>query len=64
MLLLLKDTLSIEDDDRNIHADQSVRLFARAIRTGTPAQSMKISALYHNFLIHYCRDLSYLAYMY
>ena len=29
-------------------------------KSGTPTQSVKISTLYHNFLIHYYRDFSYI----
>ena len=29
-------------------------------KSGTPTQSVKISTLYHNFLIHYCRDFSHI----
>ena len=36
MLLLLKDTFSIIMINRKIHADQSVRLFTRAIRREVP----------------------------
>ena len=43
------------------HADLFVRLFARAITSEVPPTlSMKISTLYHNFLIDYCRDFSHI----
>ena len=39
--------------NRKIHADLSVRLLPRAITSEVPPPSVKISTLYHNFLIHY-----------
>ena len=40
-----------------IDTDLSVRLFPRTTKTEVlPTQSLKISTLYHNFLIHCCRD--------
>ena len=43
------------------HADLFVRLFARAIISEVPPTlSVKISTLYHNFLIDYCRDFSHI----
>ena len=66
MQFLLKDTLSIEDENYLRHADLFVLLIPRAITSELPpTQSVKISTLYHNFLIDYCRDFSlYLVYMY
>ena len=43
------------------HADLFVRLFARVFESEVPPTlSVKISTLYHNFLIDYCRDFSYI----
>ena len=61
MLFFLKDTLSIEDENCSRHADLLVCLFARAITSEVPPTlSVKISTLYHNFLIDYCRDFSHI----
>ena len=61
MLLILKDTLSIEDEKCSRHADLFVRLFPRAIISEVPpTQSVKMSTLYPNFLIDYCRDFSHI----
>ena len=62
ILFLLKDTLSIEDENCSVHADLFVHLFPRGITNEVPPQSVKISTLYHNFLIDYFRDFS-LVYM-
>ena len=60
MLFLLKDTLSIEDEKLFKACISFVsHLFPRAIIIErTLAQIVKISTLYHNFLIDYCRDFS------
>ena len=59
MLLILKDTLSIEDENCSRHPNMFVRLFPRAITSEVPpTQSVKISTLYHNILIDYYRDFS------
>ena len=43
------------------HADLFVRLFARAITSEVPLTlSVKMSTLYHNFLIDLCRDFSHI----
>ena len=43
------------------HTDLFVRLFARAITSEVPPTlSVKISALYHNILIDYCREFSHM----
>ena len=43
------------------HADLFVRLFARVITSEVPPTlNMKISTLYYNFLIAYCRDFSHI----
>ena len=57
--LFLKDTLTIEDEKlckpcRSVH----LSVPQSHCKSGTPTQSVKISTLYHNFLIHYCRDFS------
>ena len=47
------------------HINLSVPLFARAIyKGGTPTKSVKISTLYHNFPIYYCRDFSHILHIY
>ena len=55
----LKDTLTIEDD-KLLKACKSVCLsvLQSHYKWGAPTQSVKISTLDHNFLIHYCRDFS------
>ena len=57
----LKDTLTIEDE-KLFKACRSVCLSVPQshYKLGTPTQSVKISTLYHNFLIHYCRDFSHI----
>ena len=43
------------------HADLFVCLFARAITSEVPpTPSVKISTLFHNFLIDYCKDFSHI----
>ena len=60
MLLIIKDTLSIKDENV-FKACRSVRLFPRAITSEVPpTQSVKISTLYPNFLIDYYRDFSHI----
>ena len=49
--------------NRKIHADLSVRLFARAITSEVPHQSVKISTLDHNFLSDYYRDFSHILHL-
>ena len=60
--VFLKDTFSIEDENCSRHADLFVCLFARAItiEVPPPTLSVKISTLYHNFPIDYCRDFSHI----
>ena len=46
------------------HADLVVSLFARAIISEVPpTRGVKISTLYHNFLIDYSRDFSHVLHM-
>ena len=60
MLFILKAYLS-KMKKCSRHADLFVRLFARAIISEVPPTlSVKISTLYHNFLIDYCRDFSHI----
>ena len=40
MLLFLKDTLTIEDENCSRHANLSIHLFARAITSEVPLQKM------------------------
>ena len=56
----LKDTLTIEDE-KLFKAYRSVcsSVPQSHYKSGTPTQSVKISTLYHNFVIHYCRDFSH-----
>ena len=59
--VFLKDTLTIEDEKlfrpcRSVHSSVPQSHY----KSGTPTQSVKISTLYHNFLIHYCRDFSHI----
>ena len=59
MLIFLKNTLTIVDE-KLFKACKSVRLFARAITSEVPLpKNVKISTLYLNFLIDYCRDFSH-----
>ena len=59
MLFLLKDTSSI-DEKKLFKACRSVRLSVPQshYKGDTPIQSVKISTLYNNFVIDYCRDFS------
>ena len=61
MLFLLKDTLSIEDEDL-FKGCRSVNSFdpQSHLKWVPPTQSVKSSTLYHNFLIDYCRDFSFI----
>ena len=64
--VFFKDTLTIEDE-KLFRPCRSVRSSVPQshYKSGTRTQSVKISTLYHNFLIHYSRDFfSYLSYMY
>ena len=61
MLFFLKIPYLSRMKNCSRHANLSVRLFARAItREVPPIKSVKISTLYHNFLIDYCRDFSHI----
>ena len=53
----LKDTLSIKDE-KLFKVCRSISVSQSHYKWGTPTQSVKISKLYHNFLIDYCRDFS------
>ena len=62
---LKKDTVTIEDEKlfrpcRSVHLSVPQSHY----KSGTPTQSVKISTLYHNFLIHYCRDFSHILHIY
>ena len=64
MLFFLKIPYLLRMKNCSRHADLFVRLFARAITSAVPPTlSVKISTLYHNFLIDYCRDFSHILYI-
>ena len=65
MLFSLKIAYLLRMKNCSRQTDQFVCLFPRAIISKVPPTlSMKISTLYHNFLIHYCRDVSHILHIY
>ena len=61
MLVCLKMLYLSRMKNCSRHVDLFVLLFARAITSEIPPTlSVKISTLYHNFLIDYCRDFSHI----
>ena len=66
MLFLLKDTYLSQMKTCSRHVNLFVRLFPRAITfiSEVPPSKVKISTVYHNFLMDYCRDFSLILHIY
>ena len=61
MLFFLKDTSSIEDEKLFKACSRHADLYIQSL---PPTKIVKISTLYHNLLIDYCRDVSIILHTY